>query len=80
MTSEITQKEKIIGEGQEGVLEEIKEDRELLPDEVKEYLSRIKRDFCIDLEDRLGVWLVFPEGFAIDGVDVSGKTLKEEEF
>jgi hypothetical protein len=49
----------------------------LSPEEIKKELSRIKTEFCTDLEEKTGAVTFFPEGTKIGNVDMSKKTLEE---
>ncbi|MSR86633.1 hypothetical protein EXS70_00450 [Candidatus Peribacteria bacterium] len=50
-------------------------DRELTPEEVKDALMALRKQYCTDLRNDLGIDVVFPAGAKMGDVDLSGKTL-----
>ena len=52
-------------------------DKELTPDEVREFLSELTKRYGEDLLEKTGVALIFPSGTMIGEMDVSGKSLVE---
>ncbi len=58
-------------------IQEAEKTQELSPDEIKMWLSKMKKEYCIDFFAEIGEQIYFPEGTMMGNMDVSGKSLQD---
>jgi len=58
------------------ILNEKEGNRELTPEEVVEYLSKLKEQYCVKFGEKTDAEILFPKDTKIGDIDVSGQSLE----